>query len=707
MNGQPALNKWRVFFVLGLAALLLAFLPPAISRYATDVAGGGYLPARAEGSSPAELVQNAWRNAQEAGSYRFISDINQTLIPRPLPEMIGQQETALSLALDGAVVLPDRAYTEMRLAGGDGSESVVLLRDGGRSFMLHDGELKQVDEALNLASQSDDVLAYLAGAEQVTLLDPPAGRPELARYGFEVSGPRFAEYVRRQAEAALRAEPGAPGSLSLQPLPALQQLTGYGELWVDSAGLPVRQVLDLQMPEVSEQYGARIQMLVNLSGYGRVEALPQAVQTPGGAWRLEGTLPALPGHVPAEMADAPAGAVASAEPESIARAETAGSPLAVAVAKVWSPGFSEVVRLQIAPSSLALLILAALASVVIRYYRRNRRRCHALIVLILVPIMLLSTLLRSEQLVRFRERQVEAAETRAAAVPEMLGALGLEMDQATASPAEAAPANGLTLTTATAVALQAPDGGGTLFRCGEGEIGVDTDGDGLDDMVEVCLGTSPYDADTDRDGIPDKVELDGFDLGGKHWDSDPLQPDSNNDGTLDTFEWAGTHAPNGQAANMDLDGDGIPNLWDDDDDGDGVPDRHDLSPAAVTGYTSVANLSTEGGGFKRHPVHRDPGAAGGTGAPALRDHGPGLAPGRSGECSGAGRLAIEGRPAPGALPAGDEQRRPGREPGREIRRPLLGGQRGTDNRAGAPEPGAGWGCCSQLLCEGGLRPRAD
>jgi hypothetical protein len=597
MNGQPALNKWRVFFVLGLAALLLAFLPPAISRYAGDVAGGGYLPARAEGSSPAEMVQNAWRNAQEAGSYRFISDINQTLIPRPLPEMIGQQETALSLALDGAVVLPDRAYTEMRLAGGDGSESVVLLRDGGRSFMLHDGELKQVDEALNLASQSDDVLAYLAGAEQVTLLEPPAGRPELARYGFEVSGPRFAEYVRRQAEAALRAEPGAPGSLSLQPLPALQQLTGHGELWVDSAGLPVRQVLDLQMPEVSEQYGARIQMLVNLSGYGRVEALPQAVQTPGGAWRLEGTLPALPGHVPAEMADAPAGAVASAEPESIARAETAGSPLAVAVAKVWSPGFSEVVRLQIAPSSLALLILAALASVVIRYYRRNRRRCHALIVLILVPIMLLSTLLRSEQLVRFRERQVEAAETRAAAVPEMLGALGLEMDQATASPAEAAPANGLTLTTATAVALQAPDGGGTLFRCGEGEIGVDTDGDGLDDMVEVCLGTSPYDADTDRDGIPDKVELDGFDLGGKHWDSDPLQPDSNNDGTLDTFEWAGTHAPNGQAANMDLDGDGIPNLWDDDDDGDGVPDRHDLSPAAVTGYTSVANLSTEGGGF--------------------------------------------------------------------------------------------------------------
>ena len=77
------------------------------------------------------MLQRAWQNVQSAGSYRFISDVDQTLIPRPVPEMIGQQETALSLALDGATVLPDRAYMDLRLVGAGHNDAVAMLRDAG------------------------------------------------------------------------------------------------------------------------------------------------------------------------------------------------------------------------------------------------------------------------------------------------------------------------------------------------------------------------------------------------------------------------------------------------------------------------------------------------------------------------------------------------------------------------------------------------
>jgi hypothetical protein len=99
------------------------------------------------------MLQQAWRNAREAGSYHLLSDINQTLMPRAVPEMIGQQEVVLNLSSDGAVLLPDQAYLEMRMTDAQSSSSVVILRDTRGTFLLQDGELKPVN-TLNLAAQS-------------------------------------------------------------------------------------------------------------------------------------------------------------------------------------------------------------------------------------------------------------------------------------------------------------------------------------------------------------------------------------------------------------------------------------------------------------------------------------------------------------------------------------------------------------------------
>ncbi len=137
----------------------------------------GHLVVRADDPSPAALLERAWRNAEETGSYRFVADIDQRLVPRLTAAMLGQGDTSLNLALDGAVVLPDQAYSELRGQGGAGSATVTLLQDGGQSFLLQDGEVKPVESAINLTGQSNDVLAYLAGAENATLLDPQKAIP--------------------------------------------------------------------------------------------------------------------------------------------------------------------------------------------------------------------------------------------------------------------------------------------------------------------------------------------------------------------------------------------------------------------------------------------------------------------------------------------------------------------------------------------------
>jgi len=110
-------------------------------------------------------------------------------------------------------------------------------------------------------------------------------------------------------------------------------------------------------------------------------------------------------------------------------------------------------------------------------------------------------------------------------------------------------------------------------------IDTDSDGDGLNDSVELLLGTNPLKKDSDDDGIPDleevtplgggaptKVDTDG-DL-----TIDALDPDSDGDGVPDSEERA-----SGDAGVRDTDGDGIPDWRDPDDDGDGITTKDEIA----------------------------------------------------------------------------------------------------------------------------------
>ncbi|WP_342304067.1 hypothetical protein [Methanolobus sp. ZRKC5] len=116
----------------------------------------------------------------------------------------------------------------------------------------------------------------------------------------------------------------------------------------------------------------------------------------------------------------------------------------------------------------------------------------------------------------------------------------------------------------------------------------DTDGDGLPDAVESILGTNISNTDSDLDQLDDYNES-------VLYFSDPLEMDSNYDGLTDNFEVT-------DVLSLDIDSDGVSNIWDFDNDDDGVEDNIDPSPFARSTSYDYFNfdISTNG-----NPVYID------------------------------------------------------------------------------------------------------
>ena len=59
--------------------------------------------------APADAIADALANAHAAGSYHLAANIQQTLVPRALPENLGKGATRADLRVDGEALVPDRA----------------------------------------------------------------------------------------------------------------------------------------------------------------------------------------------------------------------------------------------------------------------------------------------------------------------------------------------------------------------------------------------------------------------------------------------------------------------------------------------------------------------------------------------------------------------------------------------------------------------
>lgn len=87
------------------------------------------------------------------------------------------------------------------------------------------------------------------------------------------------------------------------------------------------------------------------------------------------------------------------------------------------------------------------------------------------------------------------------------------------------------------------------------DVNEDPDLDNLNNGTELSIGTNPLNPDTDSDQLNDDIEISIA--------SNPLDPDTDQDHVSDSIE-----APNGNPINTD--NDNLPNIIDDDDDNDGI-----------------------------------------------------------------------------------------------------------------------------------------
>ncbi|MCA9926733.1 MAG: hypothetical protein KC421_30405, partial [Anaerolineales bacterium] len=348
-------------------------------------------------------------------------------------------------------------------------------------------------------------------------------------YTYDIDGQAYADHVQLQLEAQMAQTAGAaPLGIEVSAPALLRQISGEGKVWLDENGLPLRQKVDMHMPEADEYYDADVRMVID---YTFDETAVAAVQA-----AIAADASFLP--TPAEIVESAAASL---------------------------------------PSVLVFVLFLTIAVLLIAL--RRRRWMYSFFAISITVIMLGTPILQIINAELFLARRAYAA----GAAETLADTFVAEEEIAVERPSTTSASQTL-ITQAMSPMTQAyqPD-----TYCGSGGNG-DRDGDTLADDAEYCLGTNPNLADSDGDGIADGVEVAGFEYGqtiSQTWYSDPTSMDTNQDGVSDGLEWA--QSANGLAKNWDLDQDGIPNLYDTDDDGDGVGDERDISPASYTEYFSV------------------------------------------------------------------------------------------------------------------------
>ena len=259
-----------IALALSLAAILLILIAlPQASR----VVPGSAAP------DPQQVVQRAWELAKQAGSYRFVAQVDQFYVPLPTPLNVGKASRQQSARLEGTTNLAERKMEFTLFAEGgsalDAQSGTQIKVEGDRAYSRQGQQAwQEIDDFTTSLAPQSDVMAFLSGAKNISLAES-AREAGLAHYTFEVNGHGFADYMESQLteQMAARAElpPGAMLNLKRQ----FASMSGTGEIWIGADGLPVRQVLHLQFPPTSQdQVQADVQ--VTFTGF---DPLPAAVSS--------------------------------------------------------------------------------------------------------------------------------------------------------------------------------------------------------------------------------------------------------------------------------------------------------------------------------------------------------------------------------------------------------------------------------------------
>ncbi|MCB0049066.1 MAG: hypothetical protein KDE24_05905, partial [Caldilinea sp.] len=509
----------RLMIFIGIAFLLT--IPIGVSAVNARNAGDADLAA-------------VWQRVQESGAYAFSADITQRNTPQATVLNAGRKATRHAYYLEGETDIRAESLHLMLWTGGGSvhvpnSGTEMLIEGDQARARQGNGAWEEIDDFTGLFAPGGDFLAYTQAAQNVVRHAPevrstPLGEISITRYTFDIDGRKLAIHMRAEmSEEAMRE--GLPANASIELPTAYAEMTGTGELWVGADGLPLRQIFALEFPPDADAYVSTAEVTVDFSDFA---PLPTA----GGP----GTL----------------GSQFVSSLQAVGNLQNALSLLAAAMA-LWL---------------MALVVLG-----------RRSKRVYVAVVSAVVCSMLVTPLLSSRQVSAYSTRQEEkrAAQEELQGRQEVQETVQVQMRTAAMNP----HADPLAAAQAAAVAapmLQSASDGRYFDPSCETDPAGDIDADGLTNLSECLLGTLPDVADTDNDGVADAVEVTGFSYRNQTWYTDPANADSNNDGISDGKEWY----LNGDIAPPDTNGDGTPDLWDDDNDNDGVRDTLDLSPYAST-----------------------------------------------------------------------------------------------------------------------------
>lgn len=477
----------------------------------------------------------ALQRAREADAYQFTSHITQVTAPTSKITNVGRISRTDELYIEGQTDQHSqstllRVWTQQGSVS-DPASSVTVKVENGKTFVQDGPDTWRKQEGLmdSFAPQGD-FMAFLTA-----LRDPDAHAPEVrngiifTRYTFRLDGPALARYLRDFTEEALRSTGELPSGMHLEPSAYFREMVGDGELWIGSDGYPLRQILRMRFPEQKDEV-VQAEIVTNYSDFKRTDS-------------------------------------------QIALLRDGNYSYLLFSATNW--------LIDQTPLLLALFTVTALCVLLLV----EQDRIWRVLAPVLIVLLVLNPLLGSMQTARAsrnlvarnekREQQQEENQQR----EDMLAQLAEPRLDPHTDPLQNTPNK---------VPIPGFDAGQYFIfdqpyaaPIVQEDDGTDTDGDGLTDFQESCVGTDPGFWDTDEDDISDFIEVTGFEASGQKWFMDANEPDSNRDGISDTVEY--DFNQDGQPD--DTDSDGVPDVYDDDNDGDGVPDKMDLAPFSVIGAT--------------------------------------------------------------------------------------------------------------------------
>ncbi len=540
------------------------------------------LPATAWGSnSPSTVLSRVYRTLAALDGYAFSSTVQQTTHPLPTVANIGLSSQAAAILVTGTVDKPtDLRYFTISEQSGyllDGAGEIQMKLQGGELWgRLRDRDWEKLDQSSTPDAADSDPVAFLQATHNVQLLGEEEWLGSIYQiYRFELDGKAWANLMRRQIQAEMmRRGELAPGQL-IDSLEYYEKMTGQGEVWVNSAGLPQRIKVHAVYPPLPGESEFRETEIVtdysNFQGLARKSAVDH--------WRHFTTT------------------ISRSGPQNASEATSTLLMTLLLFAFTLLP--YALVRYRTSPrlyratiyTMVGLLLVQPLLSASVVQATSLRREMSVTSVLQTRAeddkVGAAVAAVKAEFASQFDPTQSLAAQRQQAAAQLAMAANLLEND----TPVDAAAVYN-------AAAIGDPDTDGDRLTDKQEALlktdpnKKDSDGDGIDDGTEYnTLGLNPIDPDTDGDLLSDGFEVGGVMVGNRMWYLDPQNRDTNSDNQADTAECIQaidiTVSPSGQSSKTapkgngtcdETDGDGTPDFADDDNDNDGVWDWLDGQP---------------------------------------------------------------------------------------------------------------------------------